>query len=98
MKNHLCRFAILAGCSFVLFAALAFTPLDGIPMIMGFVAFGWEGLVLTLFIAGAPFGGFLMLLLMTPTSRRVHEASALSGMWFSTIFDSITGLKLAGTL
>lgn len=98
MSNHLRRFAIFAGCSFVLFAVLAFTPLDGIPMIMSLAAYGWEGLVLTLFVAGAPFGGFLMLLLLTPASRWAHEASALSGIWFGTIFGSITGLKLEGTL
>ncbi|NDW48076.1 hypothetical protein [Ruegeria sp. PrR005] len=98
MKTHLRRFAIFAGCSFVLLAALAFTPLDGIPMIMSLAAFGWEGLLVTLLAIGAPFGGFLLLLLVTPTSRWAHEASALSGMWFGTIFGSFTGLKLAGTL
>jgi len=75
------RFLITGGISFVVFIALAFTPLAILPIVFSFAATGWSGIFLLLMIIGVPFGGFVFLLITTPQNRWLLDAAKLAGFW-----------------
>lgn len=96
MKQLTHTFAKTAVISFLLLAGLALTPLSFFPLFLSLAAEGWKGLVLVLLVAGAPFGGFLLLLILSRSGERLHNTASLAGIWTGAIAGSFAGVKLMG--
>jgi len=88
--------------TFAIFAFLAFSPLQFIPMLFSLAAADWAGIALLLLILGAPFGGFLMLFLFAAVRRDYEffwrDAAGLAGFWFGAVSGSVFGLHTSGVL
>ncbi len=96
MRHLLSSSLKYAFAAFVILVGLAFTPLSWMPIMLSFVFLGWEGAVVLLFIAGAPFAGYLFVVLFSPRGTRVESVAHLTGVWIGALSGSWVGLKLAG--
>ena len=94
MKPIARRFAKATLIYFLAMTILAFTPLSFLPKFFGLALEGMHGVVLVMAIAGAPFGGFLFVLLFSGSDRRISDAASVAGFWVGTVSGSFTGMKL----
>ncbi len=98
MHRSLRYFLKTAVICFIPLFGLSFTQFATIPLIFSLAASGWEGLVVVLLLAGAPFGGYLFLLILEKPRNWLHQAAGLTGMWVGAFLGSMTGLKIAETM
>lgn len=102
MSKSLTRFMKSAGVCFALLFVLSFTPLSFVPivvvMLFSIASLGWEGIMFALLAAGAPLGGYLFLLLFSPSSKWIDEAASLTGFWIGSISGSLADVKVVEAL
>jgi len=94
MKPVARSFAKATLIYFLAMTLLAFTPLSFLPKFFSLALEGMHGVVLVLVVAGAPFGGFLFVLLFSGSGHRISNAASTAGFWVGTITGSFTGMKL----
>jgi len=96
MKQLAHSFTKTAVISFLVLASLALTPLSFFPRLLAFATTGWDEAFLVYLIIGAPFGGFLLLLILSRSGERLRDTASLSGVWVGSIAGSFAGVKLMG--
>ncbi|MDU8928242.1 hypothetical protein RXV86_12670 [Alisedimentitalea sp. MJ-SS2] len=99
MNSYVASFFKVAGIGFAVLVVLAFMPsFSALLMLFVLGTTSWEGALLMLLIAGAPFGGFLFALLFSKQNQRLREAAQLAGLWVGAVAGSWTGLSTAGKI
>lgn len=98
MDESLKNFAIGSLGAFLVLTVLAFTPLAIIPTALSLVTESVTFLWLFLMFFGAPFGGFIFLLIMTPRDQWISHSCGLAGIWIGALTGAIFGTKLAEAL
>lgn len=96
MKQLTHSFAKTTVISFLVLAGLALTPLSFFPHLLALATTGWDEAFLVYLIIGAPFGGFLLLLILSRSGERLHNTASLAGLWTGSIAGSFAGVKLMG--
>lgn len=94
MKPIARSFAKATLIYFLVMTIIAFTPLSFLPKFFSLALEDMHSFVLVLAIAGAPFGGFLFVLLFSGSGHRISDAASVAGFWIGTITGSWTGVKL----
>ncbi|KIC31132.1 hypothetical protein [Leisingera sp. ANG-M6] len=96
MKQVAHNFMKTAVFSFLVLAGLALTPLSFFPRLLAFATTGWDEAFFVYLFLGAPFGGFLLLLILSRSGDRLRDTASLAGVWAGAIAGSFAGVKLMG--
>ena len=98
MSPILRNLTISTGVAFVILAVMAATPLAFIPILLSTATFGWAGIALFLLASGAPFGGLVFTLIVSPPEKRAISVAGLCGAWIGAIAGSTFGIKIFGAV
>ena len=98
MGKNLRHFVKYASISFAILIVLSFSPLSTIAWFLAASTMDWGFFFIMLFLAGAPFGGFLFMLIFTRPNKWAFEASGLAGMWAGALIGARVGFSLMETL
>ena len=98
MGKNLRHFVKYASIFFAILIALSFSPIATIVWVLAISTMDWGFFLLMLLIAGAPFGGFLFLLMFTRPNKWAFEASGLAGVWVGALVGARVGITLKEAL